>query len=299
MDAEQACPFEKGGSRGISSGDAAVFPGLPFSEGSRAPLFPVIVKDAAFAPPDLPSYYLLAADGLFLVRNTALFSSSVRADGVAGLQPHAASLRLQIPPLPRVLIERALGFFRAVYERWRGEGILVMFYAPSLRRFVFRAPPQRIAGRYEYGRFRADLQLDYTACERPGAEYVKLGTFHSHGGASPLHSHIDMHDELYETGLHITVGYVDSSLPEFAAAFVVGRTRFTLAADDLVPAVRSARRPPPSWLSQVTVTCEPWGAPRSWLSDTGRAGGGAPLTAPYTGCGDEEGDPDGGDQSAR
>jgi hypothetical protein len=244
---------------------------------------PVFVKDAAFTPPDLPSYYLLTADGLFLVRRTALFSASVPADGVVGLQPHATGLRLQIPPLPRALIERALGFFRAVYARWRGEGILIMFYAPALRRFVFRAPPQRLTGRYEYGRFRADLQLDYGACERPDAQYVKLGTFHSHGAAGPRHSHIDLHDELYETGLHITAGYVDSSLPEFCAAFVVGRTRFTLAPDDLVPTCRAVRRPPPSWLDQVTVTGATWDDGRRWGSAGARPSAGAVLATPSAG----------------
>jgi hypothetical protein len=222
-------------------------------------LLPVTVKDAAFRPPDASTYYVLAANGLFLERETPLFSAAVPVEGgVPGLLPHRARLTLHLPRLPRTLVERALGFFRAVYDRWRGEGILIMFYAPALRRFAFRAPPQRLCGRFEHGRFRADLQLDYGACARPSPEYWKLGTFHSHGSASPAHSGIDMHDELYEAGLHLTAGYVDRAMPEFAAAFVVGRTRFVLAAEDVLPVVRAVRRPPASWLSQVTVACEPW-----------------------------------------
>jgi hypothetical protein len=196
---------------------------------------------------------------LFLVRDTPLFSASLPVDtGVPGLQEQEAGLTLRVPRLPRVLLGAALGFFRDVFERWRGEAILLMFYDPTLGRFAFRAPPQRITGRVESGRFRADLRLDYRACDRPGPGYVKLGTFHSHGNTAPWHSVVDVHDELYEAGLHITAGYVDSQRPEFAAAFVVGRTRFTVPVADILPASCAARRPPRSWIGQVTVVRQRW-----------------------------------------
>jgi hypothetical protein len=223
-------------------------------------LFPIVVKDAAFHPPPAAAYYVVAANGLFLVRDTPLFSATVPVDrGVPGLQEQDAGLRLCVPRLPRVLVAAALGFFRDVYQRWRGEAILIMFYDPAQGRFAFRAPPQRITGRVEHGRFRADLRLDYRACDRPGTGYVKLGTFHSHGNAGPWHSSIDIHDELYEAGLHITAGYVDSPRPEFAAAFVVGRTRFTVPVADVLPSACAARRPPRSWIAQVTLARERWG----------------------------------------
>jgi len=95
-----------------------------------------------------------------------------------------------------------------------------------------------------HGRFRADLALDYGTCTRPGTDFVKLGTLHSHGHAGPTHSTIDEHDELFETGLHVTAGYVDSRRPEFAAAFVVGRTRFAVPAADVFPPFHAARRAP-------------------------------------------------------
>src|SRR5262245_3724890 len=151
------------------------------------PLFPVCVKDAAFETPAASTYYVLAQNGLFLVRHTSLFSATVPVDAVPGLQTHAAAFTLHLPRLPRTLVERAMGFFRAVYERWGGEAILIMFYAPPAERqparFALSAPPQRIRGRFEYGRFRADLRLDYGVCEKPGAHYRKLGTIHSHASA--------------------------------------------------------------------------------------------------------------------
>jgi proteasome lid subunit RPN8/RPN11 len=237
---------------------------------SARPVFPIFVKDAAFRPPEASTYYLLTADGLYLTRATELFAASVPAEGgVPGLQAHTSVLTLRFPRLPRVLFEQAMGFFRAVCARWQGEGILLMFYAPAQRRFALRAPRQYLCGRVEHGRFRADLHLDYEACERPGPEYLKLGTFHSHADVGPRHSGLDVHDEWDEPGLHITAGYVHSSRPEFAAAFVVGRTRFTVAPSDVLPPFRATRQPPDDWIKQVVIVENRWpsyhyAAPVAW-----------------------------------
>jgi hypothetical protein len=226
--------------------------------------FPVVQKDASFVLPEAPVAYVLASNGLFLLRRSDLFTACVSVEGgVPGLLPQEPFLVHALPRLPRPLLERAVGFFRAVHARWRGEAILLMLWAPPAdgrpARVVLVAPPQCISGRFERGRFRAELRLDYEPCEKPGPEFRKLGTFHSHAHASPAHSVTDAHDELYETGLHLTAGYVDSSRPEFAAAFVVNRTRFALPVADVLPPFHAARRPPEAWLARVTVRCEHWG----------------------------------------
>jgi hypothetical protein len=238
---------------------------------TTGPLVPVVLKDAAFAPPAAETYYVVAGNGFFLERRTELYTATVAVDGgVPGLRPHEARLDLRLPrKLPRALVECALGFFRAVYDRWDGEGILVMFYAPSdgVRpvRYRLDAPPQKIRGRVERGRFRADLRLDYGACERPDDAWRKLGTFHSHGPCGPRHSSIDAHDELWETGLHLTAGYVGSSLPEFEASFVVNGTRFPIAVDEVLERPRAARPYPKRWLDRIEVI---------ELASTGYADGG-------------------------
>jgi len=233
-------------------------------------LFPIIIKDDAYAPLDAPAYYVLAANGLHLVRRTALFEASVPVEGgVPGLSLHQPFLRLMLPRLPVALLERAVGFFREIWERWEGEGIVLLFYSESLGRFRLIAPPQRLTGRYERGRFRADLRLDYEACEKPGPEWLRIGSFHSHGHASPRHSSVDEHDELYEAGLHVTVGYVNTTVPEFAAAFVVGRTRFTVRPEDVLPRFGAARRPPRAWLDQVSLGCDRFAS--TWSDGSWRA----------------------------
>jgi hypothetical protein len=226
------------------------------------PVFPVVVKDGAFCVPDAPAYYVVAANGLFLVRRTDIFTACVPVDGgVPGLLHHEPRLALDLPRLPRSLLERAVGFFRAVWERWEGEAILVLFYDRAEGRpprFALGAPPQRLRGRFEGGRFRAELRLDYASCEKPAPEWRRMGTIHSHGNFGPAHSGIDAHDEVYDAGLHVTAGYVNSRSPAFGAVFVVGGTRFAVPADDVLPSFHTPRRFPASWMDRVVVTCDGW-----------------------------------------
>lgn len=218
-------------------------------------LFPVVVKDRELSPPPaLDAYYLVAANGLFLVRHTPLFTAATAVEGgVPGLLAHEPALQLRVPRLPRTLVERACGFFRALFERWEGEGILVMYYAPALGRFALVAPPQVLTGGFSGGRFRADLRLDYGFCQKPGPEYVRYGTFHSHCELAPYHSQTDVDDEIGEPGLHVTAGYLHRARPEFATSFVVNATRFTLQPAEVLARFRNYRRPPAAWLEQVVI----------------------------------------------
>jgi hypothetical protein len=224
-------------------------------------LFPVVVKDRPLSPPpEADAYYVVAENGLFLVRRTPLFTAAVAVDGgVPGLLPHGQSLEIRAPRLPRVLVERAAGFFRTVYERFEGEGILVMFYAPALRRYALVAPPQVLTGEFDGGRFRADLRLDYGLCEKPGPEWVRWGTFHSHCELAPYHSQTDVDDEIGEPGLHVTAGYLHRARPEFAASFVVNATRFPLHPAEVLAPFGNYRRPSAAWLEKIVIRARGFG----------------------------------------
>lgn len=241
----------------------------------RQPLFPVVVRTEEYEPPrDVGTYYVLAANGLFLERHTALFSASVPAPaGVPGLSPHQRRLVLRLPRLPSVLVERAVGFFRGVWARWEGEGILLIFYAPALRRFALGAPPQLLTGRIEHGRFRADLRLDYLSGEAPGPEFLCVGSMHSHGNFAARHSAVDAHDEGFEAGLHVTVGCVQRARPEFETSFVVGGCRFPLAPTSVLGAFEQARQPPRCWYAAIVTRCHGARVDDAWETPARSASG--------------------------
>ena len=245
----------------------------------REPLFPVVVRSEEYEPPrDVGTYYVLAANGLFLERHTALFSASIPAPaGVPGLMPHQSRLELRLPRLPSVLVERAVGFFRGVWVRWEAEGILLIFYAPTLQRYALGAPPQLLTGRIEHGRFRADLRLDYLPCESPGADFLCVGSMHSHGNLAAHHSAVDAHDEAFEAGLHVTVGRVQRAQPEFETSFVVGGCRFPLPPADVLGAFEQARQPPRCWYEAIVTRRHGTRAGDAWETRIRSASGwGAP-----------------------
>jgi hypothetical protein len=218
-----------------------------------APLFPIVLRGTT-PPPDADTYYVLAGNGLFLERHTPLYRATVPAAGIPGLPAHMTSLDLRIPQVSRSLLERAVGFFRAVWARCEGEAILTLFLDPVERRIVADAPVQVIPCYLEHGRLRAVLQLGYTTCPKPDPRWVRLGDFHSHGTLGPEHSCVDRDDERDETGLHLTVGRLHRDCPEFAAAFVVGGHRFTLRPETVLPEFKRTRQPPDAWLERVRLT---------------------------------------------
>lgn len=226
------------------------------------PLVPVVLKDEGWSPLETDgTRFVLAGNGLFLERRTGLYTAMVRADtGVPGLLPQEAGLDLRVPALEPALLARIMAFFRAVHERWLGEAIVVLFYrtrdGDGTVETTAVAPVQTIRGRSYGGRFTADLHLEYGAAESPGPGWLKLGTFHSHSNVSPHHSSTDAHDELFETGLHLTAGYVDRPRPEFEVAFVVAGTRFPVAPETVLPPFRGIAAFPDDWLGRVVVIDE-------------------------------------------
>ena len=91
------------------------------------------------------------------------------------------------------------------------------------------------------------------ACEKPGPEFVRFGTFHSHAELAPYHSQTDVDDEVGENGMHVTAGYLHRPRPEFAASFVVNATRFRLNPADVLAPFGNFRRPAAGWLEQIAI----------------------------------------------
>src|SRR5262245_13306952 len=96
-----------------------------------------------FEPPE-PIYYVVAANGTFLVNRTALYTAVTAVRSLPGLLRREPSLELEVPRLPRLLMERVYGFFKTVYRACEGEAIVFLFYAPAERTFHVGVPPQTL-----------------------------------------------------------------------------------------------------------------------------------------------------------
>lgn len=212
-------------------------------------MVPTAFKTADYEEPQTSLYYLVTADGLFLVRKTSLFTSISRALGVPGLEPQQAALALRFGKIPGSVMERVYGFFDWAWRRWRSEAILFLYYAPETGAFLLDAPPQTIQFYYRSGQWHPEGRVAYCALPRPPG-YLKLGDIHSHGRFPAFFSAQDDRDDC-EEGLKIVMGRLDGEEPEVEASFVVGRNRFALRPDDILEEFAVPMPPPRLWIDRV------------------------------------------------
>lgn len=216
-------------------------------------MFPIYIKDREpFPSPRESTYFLIAQDGVYLVKRSAVFEAITRYDGsMPGLASQQAQLQLNLPPLPQDVVETVVGFFLHVYKQYGTEAVVVLFYS-TVSGFHVEAPPQQVS---LWGTGCDNLvgyHVRYGACQRP-QEYLQLGTIHSHGALPATHSHVDKFDEQHQEGLHITVGDVQAPHPSFSAAFVANGHRFQLAPQQVIAGYARPRLPAPArWLAQVS-----------------------------------------------
>ncbi len=215
--------------------------------------FPVLIKTAACVEPATGTYYAVAENGVFQVRDTTIYRAVTRAEGpIPGLLPEREQLRLKCPRLPRRQVEDVLAFFAEVYRRYAGEAVVILFYRVATRDFHVAVPPQVLLGRRRHdGRWRADHAVQYGSVVRPEG-FVRFGTIHSHADLPAYASGIDCDDEQYEDGLHVVFGDFGFRELSIAASFVANRVRFRLVpADVLEPCVVPKRPARADWLACV------------------------------------------------
>src|SRR5205823_3650989 len=96
----------------------------------RNAMVPFYMKDGSFSGSDDSMYYLLAGDGLYLTRRSKFFTTELRVQGLPWLENHGERVQLHLPrPLPDSVLEQAVAFFVAVFERFGSEAILLLYYA--------------------------------------------------------------------------------------------------------------------------------------------------------------------------
>jgi hypothetical protein len=214
------------------------------------PLFPVYLKTADGAEPADPICYIVAANGIFIARNSALFASVTPVQGVTGLREQPLALSLSIPRIPRVLLDRLLGFFRWVYDRWEGEAIALIYYCAERRAFRLVVPPQRLTRVRFRNRWHTQGRVEYRSLQRPQG-FIKLGDAHSHAGGPAFFSDTDDRDDR-EDGLRVVMGHIGRRSPEVCVSFVANGIRFPLETAGVLDRFGAPVPPPGAWRRRVT-----------------------------------------------
>lgn len=241
----------------------------------------IVIKRPGAEPPALAEgglRYLLARDGLYLERRTALFHTSTRLTGpLLGLAAHEVSCQLFFPPLPRVLVRAMLAFFKAAYDLHGGEAALVLLHHPDTGTYRWYCPPQSVEVYRSFGRLRASDSITYELPLELPAGYVIFGDAHSHGSMPAYASAVDKNDEEYKDGLHLIVGRIDEpGRCDYHADFVMDGQRFGLEPTAVLEDARcrAFARAPASWLKQITMKQPTWWSASPWAGSYHRGGWG-------------------------
>jgi hypothetical protein len=186
-------------------------------------VFPIYVKELETDPPEDPIYYLVTGDGIFLVKNHPLFHSRTKVKEIPWLPGEQAGFSFRGPRLPSILLARVLAFFMRVWERYRAESIVILYFKPLEGAYGIVVPRQRVGG----------IHCVYEETAPEDSEHLRVGTIHSHGHEDAFHSDKDNADESHQDGLHLIFGNLDAVPTLLCSAMVDGR-RFPLSPEELI-----------------------------------------------------------------
>ena len=177
-----------------------------------------LFKSRAFhEPDDGKPYYLVAKNGVYLVRENDCFSASVRVEDALELADHQEEGKWKLPPIDGKMADNILRFTRYIHKTQNTECLLWLYYSLEARRYDVFVPEQK-----------ATCGSVITEDVTPTPDgWMKVGTVHSHPGQA-FHSKGDIDDERYSDGLHIVIGRLDDPVPDICASVVVNGRRFTV-----------------------------------------------------------------------
>lgn len=178
-------------------------------------MFKIFINDGTMVPPPDNIYYIVGKEGIFLKKKMGLIDSTIKVKQVSILENVEEKANLNVTKIPYRSFSKVIKFYKDIYEQFRSEAVILLYYNESIKRYRVYAPKQNVtsgSGIYKV--------------ERTFPGYQLIGTIHSHGSMSAFHSSVDDNDEKHFDGLHITVGRLDEPLLDISCSIVVNEKRF-------------------------------------------------------------------------
>lgn len=181
-------------------------------ESRETPQPPIVgVKESGYE-------FLTGREGHYLRKRSKLFEACVRIELNPDLPEIKESAIWLAPKIPYPIVASCVSFFRAVWAEHGTEAIALLFLED---REWSASAPEQVAG---------PASLSYSAMKgrRPA------GSIHSHGAMRAFHSGTDLRDAEEFDGIHLVVGRLDLSNPEFASALHVNGRQFVMEPKEVV-----------------------------------------------------------------
>ncbi|MDD5598633.1 MAG: hypothetical protein PHV82_11865 [Victivallaceae bacterium] len=179
-----------------------------------------IIKAGQPMPESDPAY-VIGRNGFYLRKTSRLYESLAKIEAIPDFEPVTERLNWTAPKLPYALLEEALDFFRAVYDRYEAEAILLLTLNDE--RWQNVVPEQEVSG----------AKLDYQLPKITGL----AGTIHSHGNMDAFFSGTDHQDVAGFDGIHIVLGKIDRNLPRIKAGVYANGRLFEFEPEDLIDGI--------------------------------------------------------------
>lgn len=211
------------------------------------PVYVLVEKDSKILPSarcefvtedELPTegnFYVITNQGTYLHKDTSFITANVKSEGIPFLGELQQPPRVRLPRLPSLIIARAHEFFQKVWYRDHAEAEVMLIYHPEYKQFDLWCPQQEVSGGgvwYEMSKEMEQVTKGSRSGESTGWQIV--GTIHSHCNFSAYHSSVDVDDERYADGLHITLGYVDREKFGMSVSFAINGDRWQLPPENAV-----------------------------------------------------------------
>lgn len=221
---------------------------------------PIYIRESEKDPwPEDSAFYLVTGSGLFLCRNHELFRSCTPVRRWPSELPvQHGFLEPAYPQVPRLLMERLVGFFGAMAKDHGAEAGAYLVYDKSTKKITVRIPEQVSTVREGWGGSVYPVGIDYDNLRSLPDRQMILGTVHSHAYDAAYSSGVDVHDEVDKPGVHIVVGKLDQEPPDLHVDAVVDGVRFPLRPEAAIQDYQKRRSDfPKKWLDRVTVKVLP------------------------------------------
>ncbi|MBI5077369.1 hypothetical protein HZB94_03230 [Candidatus Falkowbacteria bacterium] len=191
-------------------------------------MYPIHILREKTELPKEGIYYVVAANGIFLHKDTGLVEAFVPVSAISFLPELSPWARHHFPKIPAEFLARFVGFARDVFQRFQSEAVVLLYYSLTEKKYALVCPEQSsVSVKVKY---RRDIPL---------TRFRQVGTIHSHPDFNAYHSSIDEADENGFDGLHITVGNIDQPCFSVSCELAINGSRFKLKPDEIIEGIES------------------------------------------------------------
>jgi hypothetical protein len=183
----------------------------------------IYINDGNLTIPKDETCYIIAKGGVYLKKKLDLVESLTPVDKISFLEEIPTYAALDIPKIPVRMIGGIVGFFTKVYEMYKSEAIVLLFYDKVKKTYKVYVPEQEVSMAH------CNYKIEKTI-----KDHMLIGSIHSHGSMSAFHSGVDVGDEEKFDGIHITIGKVDEEFFDIVSSIAINGLRVPVVATDYI-----------------------------------------------------------------